>query len=40
MSIETKEIKDLYEIYQNLQEGPMSGAIITSKEDNKEKKEI
>ena len=40
MSIESKEIKDLYEIYQNLQEGPMSGAIITSKEDNKKDKPI
>jgi len=40
MSIESKEIKDLYEIYQNLQEGPMSGAIITSKEDNKKEKPI
>ena len=40
MSIESKEIKDLHEIYQNLQEGPMSGAIITSKEDNKKDKPI
>ncbi len=33
MSIESKEIKDLYEIYQNLQEGPMSGAVLFDKKE-------
>ena len=33
MSIESKEIKDLHEIYQNLQEGPMSGAVLFDKKE-------
>ena len=37
MSIESKEIKDLHEIYQNLQEGPMSGAVLFDKKNPKEK---
>ena len=33
MSIESKEIQDLHEIYQNLQEGPMSGAVLFDKKE-------